>query len=94
MPNLIRNLGLGFIWDDDELVTKFLGMLMEKGKVINGYYGCPNIFTSIGNIDFFVKTKKNDTVRTNDKMFLIHFIIEFSSFLFYIFSLNHFNVSR
>lgn len=60
MPNFIENLGLGFIYDDDETTTNFLGHLIQNGKAVNGYYGWPNIFNGMGNIDFYVKTKMND----------------------------------
>lgn len=60
MPNFIENLGLGFIWDEEETTRNFFGHLIQNGKVINGYYGWPNLFNSMGDIDFYVKTKKND----------------------------------
>ena len=60
MPNFIDNLGLSFIYDDEETTTGFFGHLIQNGKPINGYYGCPNFFNAKGNIDFFVKTKMNN----------------------------------
>lgn len=60
MPNFIENLGLGFIYDEEETTRNFLGHLIQNGKVINGYYEWPNLFNSMGDIDFYVKTKKND----------------------------------
>ena len=60
MPNFIDNLGLGFIYDDNETTTNFFGHLVQNGKAITGYYGCPNLFNSKGDIDFFVKTRLND----------------------------------
>ena len=52
--------GLGFIYDEEETTRNFFGHLIQNGKVINGYYGWPNLFNSMGDIDFYVKTKKND----------------------------------
>lgn len=60
MPNFIENLGLGFIYDEEEITRNFFGHLIQNGKVINGYYGWPNLFNSMGDIDFYVKTKMND----------------------------------
>lgn len=60
MPNFIENLGLGFIYDEEETTRNFFGHLIQNGKVINGYYGWPNLFNSMGDIDFYVKTKMND----------------------------------
>lgn len=60
MPNFIENLGLGFIYDEEETTTNFFGHLIQNGKAITGYYGCPNLFNSKGDIDFFVKTRMND----------------------------------
>ena len=60
MPNFIRNLGLDFLWDDENTMLNFMGYLTEKGKAITGYYGCPMLFNPMGDIDFFVKTEKDD----------------------------------
>lgn len=60
MPNFIENLGLGFIYDEEETTRNFFGHLIQNGKVINGYYGWPNLFNSMGDIDLYVKTKMND----------------------------------
>ena len=60
MPSFIDNLGLSFIYDDEETTTNFFGHLIQNGKAITGYYGCPNLFNSKGDIDFFVKTRMKD----------------------------------
>ena len=60
MPNFIDNLGLDFIYDEEESLDNFFGYLIQNGRAINGYYGWPNIFNSMGDIDFYVKTKMND----------------------------------
>lgn len=60
MPNFIKNLGLGFMWEDEETMMKFMGYLTENGKPISGYYECPMLFNSMGSIDLFVKTEKKE----------------------------------
>ena len=60
MPNFIKNLGLDFLWEDDDVMMNFMGYLTENGKAISGYYGCPNFFNPMGDIDFFVRTKKGE----------------------------------
>ena len=57
MPNFIENLGLGFIYDEEETTRNFLGHLIQNGKVINGYYGWPNLFNSMGDIDFYADAR-------------------------------------
>lgn len=60
MPNFIDNLGLGFIFDNDETMMNFFGYLVENGKPIPGYYGCPTFFNPMGSIDLFPKTKRKE----------------------------------
>lgn len=60
MPNFIKNLGLDFLWEDEDIMMNFMGYLTENGKPIVGYHGCPNFFNAMGNIDFFVRTVKGE----------------------------------
>ncbi len=60
MPNFIENLGLDFIFDNEETMMNFMGYLVEKGKAITGYYDCPTFFNPMGSIDLFPKTKKKE----------------------------------
>ena len=62
MPNFIKNLGLDFFFETEETTMNFIGYLTQNGKAIKGYYDCPTLFNPMGDIDFFVKTKKTRTV--------------------------------
>lgn len=60
MPNYIGNLGLDFIFENEETMMGFMGYLTQNGKAIKGYYDCPTLFNPMGSIDFFVKTRKDE----------------------------------
>lgn len=60
MPNFIENVGLDFLWDEEESRMGFVGYLTQNGKGITGYYGYPSLFNDMGSIDIFVKTTMND----------------------------------
>ena len=57
MPNFIKNLGLGFLWNEEESANNFINFLAHDAKPIVGYYGRPTLFKCIGSIDFFVSTE-------------------------------------
>lgn len=58
MPNFIENFGLDFLFEEEEIAMGFMAYLTQEGTAINGYYGCPTLFDSMGAIDLFVKTRK------------------------------------
>ena len=59
MANLSENYGLDFLMEDDS-ATGFVGYLVQEGKNVTGYYGYPYFFTPLGNVEYWVKTEKND----------------------------------
>lgn len=59
MANLSENYGLDFLMEDDTAMG-FVGYLAKEGKGVTGYYGYPYLFTPLGNVEYWVKTEKND----------------------------------
>lgn len=59
MPEMFENFGLDFIKEDRNSWSGFLGYLAEKGRRVEGYSGCPSVFCTMGDIDFYIHTQKN-----------------------------------
>lgn len=59
MANLSENYGLDFLMKDDTVMS-FVGYLVKEGKSVKGYYGYPYLFAPLGDMEYWVKTEKND----------------------------------
>lgn len=59
MPNLIKNLGLGFLTKTDEDAMKFMYFVAHEGTPITGYYGWPYLNAYFGDAQFILRTRRD-----------------------------------
>ena len=60
MANYLENYGLDFLSEDEDVYMAFLGMIVQDGKGLPGYYGTPYFFSPMGDVEFWIQTKRND----------------------------------
>lgn len=57
MPAFLENFGLDFLAEDMNALKGFMGHVAQEGKEIIGYYGCPQFFMNMGDVDIYIKTR-------------------------------------
>ena len=60
MALLLENYGLDAFCDDDKAGNELMHYIVHCGTAKYGYRGLPYIFTPMGNLEFWTKTKKSD----------------------------------
>jgi hypothetical protein len=66
MANFSENYGLDFLMEDDT-ITGFVGYLVKEGKPVQGYYVYPYLYKSMGDVEYWVKTQRDDSGNLNVK---------------------------
>lgn len=59
MPNFIKNLGLEALTETDDDAMRFMAVVAQEGKPIEGYYGLPYFNMHFGDAQFVLRTEKN-----------------------------------
>lgn len=60
MALLLKNYGLEFLTEDEDMFMGFLAYLVKEGKEITGYYGMPYFYKSMGNVEFWVRAERDE----------------------------------
>lgn len=58
MANMLENYGLGFLTESEDTLLGFLAYIGQEGRAIAGYYGCPYLTHSVGNVEVWLRTEK------------------------------------